>query len=187
MQRGEGLQRLSRQVLQGWMDWTNSSPHLFNETLEDKGAKWTARTLEGSHQLGGKWMDLQLVSEGHLAAGAEDAGAKSDGPEDIADYCTPRVEAVKVKLPGPGDPSKVTCSLPGPALGTYLSLLPVGLRPQRPQKLDGRRMLPPRSDPKPRMDPPAAISAPSPPEEPPGLLRWSQGFSVWPKIALLQS
>lgn len=52
----------------------------------------------------------------------------------------------------------------------YLSLFPVGLSAQIPQKAAGKRRLPPTSVPKPRMDPPPPTSAPSPPEEPPGLL-----------------
>lgn len=52
----------------------------------------------------------------------------------------------------------------------YLSLFPVGLSAQIPQKAAGKRRLPPTSVPKPRMDPPPPISAPSPPEEPPGVL-----------------
>lgn len=84
------------------------------------------------------------------------------------------------------------CSLQGgwkkrTEAGTYLSLLAVGLRPQSPQKLEGRRMLPATSKPMPRMEPPPAIRAPSPPEEPPGLFWGLRGFSVWPKMGLLQS
>lgn len=64
---------------------------------------------------------------------------------------------------------------------------PVGLMPQMPQKAEGKRMLPPMSVPKPSGEPPAAMRAPSPPEEPPGLLDDIHGFVVWPKRGLLQS
>lgn len=56
-----------------------------------------------------------------------------------------------------------------------------------PQKAEGKRMLPPMSEPKPRGEPPAPMRAPSPPEEPPGLLEDFHGFTVWPKSRLLQS
>jgi len=75
----------------------------------------------------------------------------------------------------------------GTDVGTYLILSPVGLSPHSPQKLDGRRMLPATSEPMPSMEPPPAIRAPSPPEEPPGLFWWLRGFKVWPKMGLLQS
>lgn len=75
----------------------------------------------------------------------------------------------------------------GTEVRLYLILLPVGLSPHSPQKLDGRRMLPATSEPMPRMEPPPAIRAPSPPEEPPGVFWWLRGFRVWPKIRLLQS
>lgn len=52
----------------------------------------------------------------------------------------------------------------------YLSLFPVGLMAQIPQKAAGKRRLPPTSVPMPKMDPPPPTSAPSPPEEPPGVL-----------------
>lgn len=69
----------------------------------------------------------------------------------------------------------------------YLILLPVVFNPQIPQKAAGMRILPPTSVPMPRMDPPLLMRAASPPEEPPGLLVWSRGCTVWPKIRLLQS
>lgn len=69
----------------------------------------------------------------------------------------------------------------------YLMRFPVGLMPQMPQKAEGKRMLPPMSVPKPSGEPPAAMRAPSPPEEPPGLLDDIHGFVVWPKRGLLQS
>lgn len=69
----------------------------------------------------------------------------------------------------------------------YLIRFAVGLRPQMPQKEEGKRMLPPMSVPKPSGEPPAPIRAPSPPEEPPGLLEGFHGFKVWPKRGLLQS
>lgn len=56
-----------------------------------------------------------------------------------------------------------------------------------PQKEEGKRMLPPISVPKPRGEPPDPMRAPSPPEEPPGLLEDFHGFRVWPKSGLLQS
>lgn len=56
-----------------------------------------------------------------------------------------------------------------------------------PQKEEGKRMLPPISVPKPRGEPPDPMRAPSPPEEPPGLLEDFHGFSVGPKSGLLQS
>lgn len=70
---------------------------------------------------------------------------------------------------------------------SYLRRFPVGLRPQMPQKAEGKRMLPPMSVPKPSGEPPAAMRAPSPPEEPPGLLEEFHGFMVGPKRGLLQS
>ena len=70
---------------------------------------------------------------------------------------------------------------------SYLRRFPVGLRPQMPQKAEGKRMLPPMSVPKPSGEPPAAMRAPSPPEEPPGLLEEFHGFMVRPKRGLLQS
>lgn len=69
----------------------------------------------------------------------------------------------------------------------YLMRLDVGLRPQMPQKAEGKRMLPPMSVPKPSGEPPAPMRAPSPPEEPPGVLEDFHGFRVWPKRGLLQS
>lgn len=74
-----------------------------------------------------------------------------------------------------------------PPLPPYLRRFAVGLRPQMPQKAEGKRMLPPMSVPKPRGEPPAPMRAPSPPEEPPGLLEDFHGFKVWPKRGLLQS
>lgn len=52
-------------------------------------------------------------------------------------------------------------------LETDLHRPEVGLNPQIPQKDAGIRTLPPISVPIPRMDPPPATSAPSPPEDPP--------------------
>ena len=49
-----------------------------------------------------------------------------------------------------------------------LILPAVGLNPQIPHMLAGILMLPPMSVPIPNTDPPAAISAPSPPDDPPG-------------------
>lgn len=56
-----------------------------------------------------------------------------------------------------------------------------------PQKEEGKRMLPPISVPKPRGEPPDPMRAPSPPEEPPGLLEDFHGFRVWPNSGLPQS
>ena len=77
------------------------------------------------------------------------------------------------------------CLHPPPT--SYLRRFPVGLRPQMPQKAEGKRMLPPMSVPKPSGEPPAAMRAPSPPEEPPGLLEEFHGFMVGPKRGFLQS
>ena len=49
-----------------------------------------------------------------------------------------------------------------------LILPAVGLNPQIPHMLAGILMQPPMSVPIPNTDPPAAISAPSPPDDPPG-------------------
>src|SRR5215467_2085612 len=64
---------------------------------------------------------------------------------------------------------------------------PVGFKPTTPQNADGIRMLPPKSVPKPRGDPPEAISAASPPELPPAEWERFQGFRVKPKIRLVVS
>lgn len=48
-----------------------------------------------------------------------------------------------------------------------LILLAVGFKAQMPQKDAGMRILPPRSPPRPKIDPPPPIRAPSPPVEPP--------------------
>ena len=52
-----------------------------------------------------------------------------------------------------------------------------GLKPQIPQKAAGTRTLPPMSAPIPRTEPPAAMSAASPPEDPP--LVQDLGFWSW--------
>ena len=64
----------------------------------------------------------------------------------------------------------------------YLIREEVGLNPQTPQKWLGALMLPPMSLPQPKMEPPAASKAPSPLEEPPGILSGSCGFPNWPWI-----
>ena len=55
-----------------------------------------------------------------------------------------------------------------------------------PVKWAGILRLPPISVPRPRIDPPPAISAASPPEDPPGVLLWSWGLRVLPYTGLLQ-
>ena len=61
-----------------------------------------------------------------------------------------------------------------------LILSTVGFRPQIPHMLDGIRMLPPMSLPIPMTEPPPAMRAASPPEEPPGPRVGSSGFTVRP-------
>lgn len=70
---------------------------------------------------------------------------------------------------------------------SYLILPDVGLRPQIPHILAGILILPPMSVPIPSIDPPAAISAPSPPEDPPGPRFMSWGFKVRPYIGFEHS
>ena len=52
--------------------------------------------------------------------------------------------------------------------------------PQTPEKWQGVRMLPPMSVPTPSGDIPAAMAAPSPPDEPPGVCASDQGLFVRP-------
>ena len=106
----------------------------------------------------------------------------------------PSKTPVRESLPGARRGGKLgqghTAGLRGslhPPPTSYLRRFPVGLRPQMPQKAEGKRMLPPMSVPKPSGEPPAAMRAPSPPEEPPGLLEEFHGFMVGPKRGLLQS
>ena len=56
----------------------------------------------------------------------------------------------------------------------------VGLNPHSPQKWHGMRTEPPMSVPMPSGEPRAAISAPSPPEEPPAVRRVSYALLVVP-------
>ena len=72
-------------------------------------------------------------------------------------------------------------------MDTNLILPTVGFREEQPLKCAGILRLPPISDPIPSMAPPAPINAPSPPDDPPGVLVWSWGFTVVPKIGLEHS
>ena len=60
----------------------------------------------------------------------------------------------------------------------------VGRRPTSEQKLEGSRMLPPKSLPVPSHTWPAASAAAVPPEEPPGVKRVFHGLRVTPNTAL---
>lgn len=70
---------------------------------------------------------------------------------------------------------------------SYLILPAVGFRPQIPHILAGILILPPMSVPIPSIDPPAAIRAPSPPDDPPGPRFVSWGFKVRPYIGFEHS
>jgi hypothetical protein len=65
-----------------------------------------------------------------------------------------------------------------------LRRLEVGLKPWMPQKCAGPRMLPPMSEPMPSGEPHAAITAPSPPLEPPGVRSWLHGLLHRPYTGL---
>lgn len=69
----------------------------------------------------------------------------------------------------------------------YLIRKADGLKPGTPHMAAGFLMLPPTSDPMPTKDPPPAIRAPSPPEEPPAERFRSCGLAVRPKIGLVDS
>lgn len=60
----------------------------------------------------------------------------------------------------------------------------VGRKPQRPQKEEGIRMLPPMSVPTPKIEPFVRMRAPSPPLEPPGVSERFNGLRVRPKTWL---
>jgi hypothetical protein len=70
---------------------------------------------------------------------------------------------------------------------SHLILISVGLRPYTPHRLDGIRILPPISLPKPNTDPPPAISEPSPPDDPPTPRVVSWGFLVTPNTGFVVS
>ena len=67
---------------------------------------------------------------------------------------------------------------------SYLILWTVGLNPKIPHMWAGILMLPPISPPTPIRDPPPAIRAASPPEEPPTPRPGLCGFVVAPKMGL---
>lgn len=62
----------------------------------------------------------------------------------------------------------------------HLTRPDVGLKPQMPQKEAGMRMLPPMSLPIPSREPPPAMRAPSPPDDPPHVFWTLWGLTVWP-------
>jgi hypothetical protein len=55
-----------------------------------------------------------------------------------------------------------------------------GLWPNTPQQNAGVRIEPPMSEPRPKGDAPEPTAAPSPPDEPPAMRRWSYGLRVRP-------
>lgn len=61
---------------------------------------------------------------------------------------------------------------------------PEGLCPKIPQYMEGIRMLPPTSEPTAKGQKPAAMEAPMPPEEPPGVRLISYGLYVHPYTLL---
>lgn len=71
-----------------------------------------------------------------------------------------------------------------PTVPTYGTRAYPGLRPKIPQYPAGIRMLPPTSEPIPSAAPSDARSAPSPPEEPPGVWAADHGLHVRPQRGL---
>lgn len=68
------------------------------------------------------------------------------------------------------------------AMSREESLPGVGLIPNTPLNAAGIRIDPPMSAPTPIVLPRSAISAPSPPEEPPHERFWLFGLRVWPMM-----